>query len=196
MPDIVYTKSQIDAQAAQLGSRLKELTKFRHHHTLGGRFLLDPNEFCGWQADGVYDQTLTADLGNVGAAIARVGGGLCFPVDVKITRMYLWHYQNNAAILPWGFRIARQLKTNNSNTVSYNNIMRECTGVGATAVGPREYGSTRNHLADIDFVAQGFDSTIPAGEVVVFGVEAPTAVTTNRYIMCMSGYLSFEEVLS
>lgn len=156
---------------------------------LGGQFLADPNEHNGWGAIGPYDNSNTQDLGNVGTNTNRVAGGLCFPFDVKLNRFYAWHRNNNVAVEPWGWRIGRQLKTADSNTVSRTSILDE---VGDNAgVGPRDYASTENKLVDINLSA---NPAIPAGEVVVLGIESPTAVTTNRYVQIMSGFFEFERV--
>jgi len=159
------------------------------HFPLGGQFLLDPNEYNGWGILGPYDNTNSQDLGNVGAVPNRLAGGLVYPFDVKVKRLYAWHYNNNADAQAWGWKLLRQVKTPNSNTVSSVNIMAEVADNGG--VGPRDYGNTRNQITDIDLSAS---ATVPAGEIIVLGVEAPTAVTTNRYVRVMSGYLELERV--
>ena len=53
----------------------------------------------------------------------------------------------------------------------------------------RDYGNTTTQLTDITL-----DHTIPAGETLVLGVVAPTAVATNYYARIMSGFLTFEVI--
>ncbi len=160
-------------------------------HSLGSRYLLDPNEFNGWQADGIIDQTMTADLGNVGANVNRAAGGLCFPFDVRVKRLFAWHYNSNAAALAWGWRITSLTKTAGSNTVTHEDVLRECTGTGATAIAPRNYLSTVMQNTDVDLSSS---PVVPAGNVIGFGVEAPTAITTNYYVYCLAGYMHIERV--
>jgi len=159
--------------------------------SLGSRFLLDPNEFAGWSVDGIYDQTHTSDLGNVGATATRTAGGLSFPFDVRVKRIFAWHYNSNALALGWGWRLAYQTKTGGSNSVTTTDILRECVGVGAVAVPPRNYLNTTNQNTDIDLSGS---IVIPAGSVIIFGVEAPTAIATNYYVFVQSGYLEIERV--
>lgn len=155
---------------------------------LGSRYLLDPNEYAGWQADGTVDQTMTSDLGNVGGNITRTAGGVCYPFDIKVKRLFAHHYNSNAAVLPWGFRIAALQKNEGSNTVTHTDILRQCEGTGATAIAPNDYGNTTNQITDILID----EPVIPAGEIINFGVEAPTAVTTNYYVQMMSGFIEIE----
>lgn len=171
---------------------------------LAGQFLADPNEFNGWGVLGPFDNTNSQDLGNVGAAVNRLVGGYCFPFDVKLTRIYAWHQDNNAdgaGLLAWGWRVGFQEKTAGSNDKTDTDLLREVTGAGATGVAPRDYNSTANQLTDITATSNfapgnGFlaDTAIPAGATVYFGIETPTAEATNRYVRIMSGYLQFERV--
>ena len=156
---------------------------------LGGQLLLDPNEFNGWGVLGPFDNTNSQDLGNVGAGVSRVAGGVVYPFDVRLTRFYAWHYNSNGSAQAWGWRIARQVKNAGSNTVSSLNMLNEVGDNGG--VGPRDYGNNQNQLTDI---ASFTNDVVPAGETVVLGVEAPTAVTTNYYSRVLSGYLQFERV--
>ena len=156
--------------------------------TLGSRYLLDPNEYAGWSSDGIIDQTMTADLGNVGGSISRTAGGVCYPYDVKVVRLFAWHYNSNEAVLPWGFRIAALAKTAGSNSVSYTDILRQCVGAGATAIAPNDYGNITTQLTDVAID----EPVIPAGQLINFGVEAPTAVTTNYYVQMMGGFIEIE----
>ena len=155
---------------------------------LGGQFLLDPNEFNGYGVLGPFDNVNSQDLGNVGAAVNRLAGGFVFPFDVKLTRFFAWHYNSNAAAQAWGWRIARQAKTADSNVVANVDLLAEVADNGGT--GPRDYGNTITRLTDITFVGD----TIPAGEVVVLGVESPTANATNYYARILAGYLQFQRV--
>ena len=158
---------------------------------LGGQFLADPNEFNGWGVIGPFDDTNAQDLGNVGAAVNRVAGGYVWPFDLRLKRFYAWHRDNNTQVEPWGWRLVRQAKTDNSNTVTNVDMLREVTGVGATGIGPRDYPNTNNQLTDVTTFA---DDVLPAGETLVLGIETPTADTTNRYVQVMSGFLAFERV--
>lgn len=158
---------------------------------LGGQFLMDPNEFNGWGTIGPIDDTNNQDLGNVAAAVSRTAGGLIYPFDVQPIRMFAWHYNSNNSALPWGWRIAVQEKNAASNTVTTTDMIRECVGTGATAVAPRDYGNTVTQQTDIDLSGV---SVVPAGQVIVLGVESPTATTTNYYVRVMAGYIQFARV--
>lgn len=158
---------------------------------IGGQFLLDPNEFNAWGVLGPYDNVNSQDLGNVGAAPNRLAGGICFPFDVQMEQFYAWHQNNNAGILPWGWRIVSQEKTGGSNAVTTTDILREVTGTGATGIAPRDYQNTSNQLTDVDLTGSPI---VPAGHVIGLGVESPTAVNTNRYVRVMSGFFKLRRV--
>ena len=159
---------------------------------VSGQFLLDPNEFNGWGALGFNDETVSTDLGNVGAGVSRVAGGFCFPYDVKLNKFFAHHYNNNSGAQAWGWRIITQSKqSNGSNTATNTDLLAEVADNGGT--GPRDYASTANQTTDISFDAS-IAPVIPAGDVITLGVESPTAVTTNRYVRIVSGYLQFERV--
>ncbi len=154
---------------------------------LGGQFLLDPNEYNGWGTIGIYDNSNTQDLGNVGANVSRIAGGLCFPYDVRIKRLFVWHYNTNGSAEAWGWRIVRQLKVAGSAEGTHVDLLAEVADNGG--VGPRNYLDTLNQLTDVSM-----DGLVPQGEVVVLGVEAPTAVGTNYYVRIISGFIEFERV--
>ena len=157
---------------------------------LGGQFLADPNEVNGIGNIGPYDNTNTQDLGNVGAAnLSWLAGGLSFPWPVKLKRFWTVHRINNSAVEPWGWVIFRQTKTNASATVSTTYILDEVAD--NAGVGPRDYGNTIIRISD-----ETLDETIPAGEVLGWGIAAPTAITTNRYVQILSGYFLFEKVIT
>jgi hypothetical protein len=155
---------------------------------LGGNFLLDPNEFNGWSTNGPTGDRFQNDLGDVGAAPIRTAGGFCFPFDVKLTRLYAWHMNSNVAVQAWGFRVFYQTKVDGSNAVTNQDLINQVAGNGG--VGPNNYGNTDNQLTDID--TSGSAITIPAGSIVGFGVEAPTAPGTNYFVRIMGGYMRFE----
>lgn len=190
MSDTVYSKGQIDAIAAAIGNRIKTEPFI---FPLASQFLLDPNEFNGWGELGPYDNANARDLGNVGATtISRVAGGLMFPFDVRLTRFKAAHYNSNANAQAWGWRICHTTPIAGSTAaLAATDILRECVGAGATATAPRDYGSTQNQLTDIDLSAS---ATIPAGDIITLGVEAPTAVGTNYWVRICSGYLQLERV--
>lgn len=154
----------------------------------GGEWLLDPNEFNAWGYRGHSDDRHTTDLGNVGANPSRAAGGIHFPWDVRVERLHVWHRNNNAGVLPWGWRMTKQQKTENSNTVTSVDMLRQVVGTGAGATAPNDYGNNRNQETNITTFA---DPILPAGQVLILGVESPTAVTTNRYVQVMSGLLVF-----
>lgn len=165
--------------------------KFLPPEQIWGQFLLDPNEFNAWGQIGYGDNTNSQDLGNVGAEITRLAGGIMYPFDVQLLSFKAFHRNSNANAQAWGWRLARQVKNGGSNTVSFNDIIRECTGAGATAVAPRDYGNNTTQYTNIDLSAT---ATVPAGEVIILGVEAPTANTTNYYVQVFGGYLYLERV--
>ena len=183
-----YTKTQSDAQATIIGNRIKnswfDLVK------LGSRFLLDPNEFCGLGVDGIYDQTHTSDLCNVGDSPVRTAGGITYPFDVQMKRMFAWHYNSAASAQAWGWRIFYQQKYENSTARDNTNILREVIGTGATAVAPRDYQNNMEQLTDIDL---SDTPIVPAGKMIGWGVEAPTAEGTNRYVYVQTGYFLIEK---
>ena len=154
---------------------------------LGGQWLLDPNELNGWGQIGPYDDTNAQDLGNVGANPNRLSGGLCFPWDVELVRMFAWHRNSNGDVQPWGWRLIKQQKTAGSNTVVSTNIIRETGG------DLRDYDNNQNQQTDIDFTSNP-ERSLTAGQVLCLGVEAPTAVSSNRYVQVMSGYLHLRRV--
>ena len=154
---------------------------------VSGQFLLDPNEFNAWGTTGFVDNSNTQDIGNVGAGMTAQVGGLCYPMDVTLKRFYCWHRNSNGAALPWGWRIARQEKNENSTTRTDTDILRECVGTDATAVAPRDYQNASMQLTDVTI-----DHVIPAGQTIVLGVESPTAVTTNYYVQMFGGCFVFE----
>lgn len=156
---------------------------------LGGEILLDPNEHCGWGPRGPFDDRQTQDLGNVGANLNRNAGGLSFPFDVQLSRFRAWHRNSNADAQAWGWRIAVQQKTAASNAVTSSDILNQVSDNGGA--GPNDYGNNQNQLTDVTFATP---TTITAGDVLVLGVEAPTANTTNRYVQIQSGYLLLERV--
>ena len=160
---------------------------FLYH--LGGQFLLDPNEMNGWGQLGPIDNTNALDLGNVGAANTnRNAGGLVFPFDIKINRLYAWHKDSNNSAEPWGWIMFAQQKNAGSNTVTTTYILDEVADNGGT--GPRDYNNN-NQLTDLSFTT---GNILPAGEVLVLGVAAPTAVGTNYYVQIQSGFLELERI--
>jgi len=155
---------------------------------IGGQFLFDPGEFNGWGIIGPVDNTNNQKLANVGNAnISRTAGGLCFSFDVRLKRFFAWHYNSNPSVHAWGWRIDRQTKTAGSNSVSGEILFSQVTENGGT--GPNDYGNTVPQKTDVSFTSQ---PVIPAGDVTVLGVEAPTAVGTNYYARVMAGYLEFD----
>jgi len=156
---------------------------------ISGRWLLDPNEINGWGQHGMFDNTNSADLGNVGDLTpSRLAGGPVYPFDVRLKRFYAWHRNSNGAALPWGWLIFRQEKIIDTTAQSAVYILDE-TGDNGGA-GPRDYGNNNTQLTDITFT----DVIIPAGELINLSVTSPTAVATNYYAEVMSGYLEFERV--
>lgn len=179
-----YVASELWIVAPEVLSPRLEVQQF------GGRFLLDPNEFTGFSLAGAFDDTITNDLGNVGAAPTRVAGGFSFPFDVQLKEMSAKHYNSNATVLPWGFRVITQEK-GVGNAVVNLDVIRECVGDGADAICPQDHLSTVNVATTLDLSAS---EVVPAGAVIGIGVEAATAIATNYYVNVMSGYISYERV--
>lgn len=163
---------------------------------LSGQFLLDPNEINGWGAVGPYDNSNNQDLGNSQVTnFNRLAGGLCFPFDVTIDRLYAFHRNNNGSAQAWGWVLASMTKTPGSNTVATNIILNEVTE--NAGVGPRDYQNNQNQLTDIDLDSLGLSvaqRTLTAGDVLVLAVDAPTAVTTNYWVQIQSGYIQLSRV--
>lgn len=158
----------------------------------GGQFLLDPNELNGFGVLGPYDNTNTQDLGNVGASPTQLAGGWHRPFDFKVTRLSGWiRESNNDVVDPWGFRLFRQEKTEGSSVRVNTDILAEVADNGG--VGPRAYAGTQPFWIDID-LSNKPDNIVEVGEILGFGVEAPTAIGTNRYVQFMSGLIEYERV--
>lgn len=88
-------EDKIKELSQAIGIDIKKLKTFEKN--IGGQYLLDPNEINGLGQLGFTDNTNSLDLGNVGAAnLNRNTGGFCFPFDVKIKRLYVWHKNSNA----------------------------------------------------------------------------------------------------
>lgn len=159
---------------------------------IGGQYLLDPNEYNGWGITGFTDDTNNQDLGNVGSNnLNRVSGGLTYPFDVRIKSFKAYHYNSNVAALPWGWFLARIARNANSNTVTTTWMLDEAFDRGNGQFNLRNYLNNRNQTTELS----NFENNIvPAGEIIILGVGAPTAVTTNYYVRVSSGYLEIERV--
>ena len=165
---------------------------------LGGRFLLDTNggfaEINGWGATGPTDDTISQDLGNTTAYpnISRAAGGLMFPEDMRLIRMWVSHYDNNADALRWGWVITRLQKDATpavqSNTQTEVSVYSE---IGAY----RDYTSNTNQRTELE-PADFTDNVILAGEELnlAVAVDETESTDTNRYVQVMSGFMEFEYV--
>lgn len=181
MDDVTKT----DALATRIAEEFNALPIFYH---FGGQYLLDPNEFNGWGILGPSDNTNSQDLGNVGIVNpSRTSGGISYPFDVELVNFTANHQNSNATAEAWGWRIGRQVKNPGTNTVTWTDILDEVGDNGG--VGPRNYLNTTNQETDIDFTGE----VIPAGEIIVLGVESPTAIATNYYVRCMQARLEFKK---
>ena len=157
---------------------------------LGGQYLFDPGEINGWGILGVYDNSNTQDLGNIGStSLSRLAGGIVFPYDVRLKRFYAWHYNSDGGALPWGWVILTQEKTDSSNATTTTYLLDEVGDNGGT--GPRDYGNNQNQLTDLSFDPM---PVISAGDTICLAVASPTAVGTNNYARILSGYFEFEQV--
>ena len=169
------------------GAEFNEFTE-----QLGGSFLLDPNEISGWSHRGTVNDINTMKLGNSQATdLSRFAGGLMFPFDVRLKRFQCFHHNSNAAARAWGWVIAHQTKdatpAAGSNNCSTTIILNEVTDNGG--VGPRNYLNNVNQQTDLSF-----DVVIPAGDIIVLAVDAPTATTADHYVNILGGYFLFERV--
>ena len=156
---------------------------------LAGQYLLDPNEFNGWGTLGIYDNSNTQDLGNVGAAVNRLAGGLIYPFDVSFKRFHAFHYNSNVNVEAWGWRIMRQAKAATPSAGSNDKVDTDILSEVNNGT-LRNYNNTTTQKTEIEFN----NTIIPAGESIVLGVEAPTANPTNYYVRILSGFLEFERV--
>lgn len=184
---------QVAADVNALLSKIDELSRFVF--PIGGRFLLDPNEFNAWGIQGPYDDTNSQDLGDVGDTTpARVAGGVTFPYDVEIINFHAYHRNNNGGALPWGWRIFKQTKLATpgagSSDVTAVDVLNQINENGGTP--PNDYGNTITQKTEIDFT----NVTLTAGEILVLGVESPTAIATNNYVEIFSGFIQFKRILS
>lgn len=160
------------------------------YYHIGGQYLLDPNEINGWGSIGPTDNTNNQDLGNVGgAALSRASGGIMFPYDVEVIGLTTWHQNSSTSAQPWGWVLARQSKTAGANTVTTSFILDESTErVGIdNGAGLRDYSSTTTQYTDLSIST---NNTVPAGEVMILAVGAPTANATNYYVRIHAGYLT------
>jgi len=179
--------NDLTAEAAQDAGRMHV-----EYFDLGGQFLCDPNEINGWGAQGPFDNVNSQDLGNSGAtALSWIAGGFERPFNIQLRRMVAWHRNNNNAVLPWGWVVAHQTKTADSNAQVTNMVLQEVNNNGG--VGPRDYGDNVSQRTDLDLTGLP-NSLVPAGNVVVIAVDSPTAVTTNRYVQVMSGWIEYKRV--
>lgn len=160
----------------------------------GGQFLLDPNEYNGWGSIGAGDDTNTQDLGDVGANLSRYAGGFVFPFDVELVSFQAWHRNSNAAALPWGWVISKQLKVDNSNSVTTEFILDESTVRASVlnGLGLRNYLSNSNQYTEFDFSNDSI--VIEKGQVLNLSIGAPTAITTNYYVQVMGGSFTFKKI--
>lgn len=187
-----YTKQQVDLMMAQIGERINNSRI--GHFPLAGQYLCDPNEVNGWGVLGVYDNSNTQDLGNVGVNnLSRTTGALLFPYDIQLLRFKVDHYNSNNVVEPWGWVLGSQAKTGGTNTVTTKFILDESTNRAGinNGAGLRNYGNTVNQHTDID-LSQSANSVVPAGEGVFLAVGAPTANPTNHYVRILAGYLSYK----
>ena len=180
-------QARLTSLISAIGQRSKENRE--DIYPLGGQFLLDPNEFNGWGNNGPIDNSNTQDLGNVAVANPnRNAGGISFPWDVDLLGFFAWHRNSNGAAEAWGWRIGMQTKNAGSNTVSWVDVISEVADNGG--VGPRNYSNNQNQQTSIDLSVLT-NNVLTAGDVLVLGVEAPTANTTNYFVQIHSGYLHF-----
>jgi len=178
-----------DAQQVEIDENLERANKIIY--PVSGQWLLDPNEQNGWGVIGPGDNTNSQDLGNVGAEINRLAGGISFPFDVRIDRFMAWHQNSNNSAQAWGWVVTRQQKTPASNARTNTVVLDEVAD--NAGVGPRDYLNTQNQQTDID-LSELPNNILPAGDVLNLSVAAPTAVTTNYYVRMMSGYLELTRV--
>ena len=165
---------------------------------LGGRFLLDTNggvaEINGWGAVGPVDDTNSQDLGNTTdyPTLSRVGGGLMFPEDMRLIRMHVSHYDNNANALRWGWVITRLQKA--ATTTAGSNAQTEVS-VYSEIGAYRDYTDTQNQLTQLE-PADFNNNVILAGEVLNLAVAVDETETTdtNRYVQVLGGFMEFEYV--
>lgn len=159
---------------------------------LGSQFLLDPSEINGVGVTGIHDPTHTQDLGNVGTTtVAWSFGGITRPWDLKLVEARIWYRINNTAAQAFGFFIGHAQKIENSTaSLPFTYLLDEVGDNGGA--GPRDPNNTRPYETGVISFAN--PTVIPAGECVTWGVAAPTADVTNRYVQISTGYLLFERV--
>jgi hypothetical protein len=159
---------------------------------LGAQFLLDPNEINAIGELGPTDQTMSRDVGNVGATNwSRLSGGFVFPWDVKIKGLYVEHYETNNNALPWGWVLAYFKRVADSTAalpVTY--VLDEVAANGG--VGPRDHNST-NQITDVVDIPAA-NNIVPAKHTLSIGVAAPTANNNNYYVRAMSGHILCQRV--
>ena len=188
-------RAAFEAAGGDIGfilDRLQALSEFVV--PLGSEFLLDPNEVNAWAVRGMIDDRHAISLGNTDADnLSRLAGGLIYPFDVRIKALHAYHRNSDNDAQAWGWVVARVKKTAASNSQTTDFILHESQENGN--VGPRDYGNNVTQLTDID-LSQRPESLVPAGETIILGVAAPTAVTANRFVQIMSGYIHIERVFN
>ncbi len=204
--------TQLQALIAAQGAYAKE-TRRRANEIripLGCRWNIDnqANDLSGWGPLGPYYST-TTDLGSITSTnLARTAGGFELDVDVKINRIFLDFYQNDATmgVNNWGWLISRFNRARPGNTVNSTTFMYDERTLGvqsaidsawAGANGDlRQYNSTQNQYMDLDLT--GVDEaarTVPALDTINIAVfHNGTADANNRYIQGQAGFILAERV--
>lgn len=157
---------------------------------LGGQFLLDPNEVNTIGVIGPYDDTNSQDVGDVGqAGFGWAAGGIVYPWDMRMTAARIDYRENNNDAQAFGFIIGHFENIPDSTARRDSTLILDEVGDNG-GVGPRAHPNTAPQSTGV----MTFDHFIPAGEIITYGVAAPTAVTTNRYVQVSAGYLKFERM--
>ena len=158
---------------------------------LGSQFLLDPGERNGPGFLGIYDPTHTQDLGNTGATtVAWTMGGIYRPWDMRLWVVDIWYRINSVNAEAFGFFVGHSQKVENSTAAQpITMLLDEVDDNGG--LGPRDPANNLPYHTGQLVINSG---VIPAGQMVTWGVEAPTADPTNRYVQIFGGHLIFERI--
>ena len=169
----------------------------RFTFSLGGQYLLDPNEVNTIGIVGPYDQTNSQDVGDATGAnsVADAGfvytvGGVEFPFAVKILDAKFNYRINNGAARAFGFLIG-SCEFIEDSTARRPSVLHLDEVADNAGVGPRDPANTRPFTTGKLSINS---AVIPEGDIITWGVSAPTADATNRYVQVSSGYLYLERI--
>jgi len=162
---------------------------------LAGQFLLDPGEYNAYGLLGFTDNTNNQDLANVGEGVGVAVGGIVVPYDCEIVSLFVRYRVSNADSLPWGWRIG----TVNTKSTIVNGVYSEqedlfnqvaAASIPNSGIVLNDPPSTESEILEREVSELSAEPWIvKKNHMIHFGVEAPTALTANRFVQISGGYL-------